>query len=221
MKIEKSIKKKLLETKKLKQNILIEEKIVESRLKMIVGENLDLKKFNMLSEDEKGKIAIHYIMEIASLQEEGLLNENLVDTIKKIFGAGFWALPESFAESAINSLLNAIGIPDSFVRKFLVSFFATNPSELIKAFSDCKVLAKHVARAIGEAMIMNLQQTKGMGGFGWDTVRNILQNQLQDVGFVGKIEEGISSTVCEILGKFTSNAQGVVNKLKPALQVSK
>jgi hypothetical protein len=219
MELKKSIKKKLIETKRSKHNLLIEEKIITSRLKMVVGKYENLENFDKLTEEEKGKISIQFIMELAALQEEGLLTEdfNLVDTIKKIFGAGIWAVPEAFAESAINSILNAIGIPDSNVRKFLVSFFATNPSQLLKAFTDCKTLVTHIARAIGETMIMNLQQTKGMGGIGWDMVRNALQNQLQGPAFVQEMEKGLATKVCELLGKFTSNAQGVVDKLKPAL----
>lgn len=216
MKLEKTIKKKLIETKEQKKNLLIERNIIESRLMMVIGDK-EISRFKKLTEEEQGKIAILYLMEISSLNEEGLINENFVDILKNIFGAGFWALPEAFVEKAINSFLGAIGIPDSNVRKFLVSFFATNPTELLKAFRDCKTLVTHIARAIMETMVMNLSQTKGVGGVGWDTLRNALQNHLQKAEFVKSIEDSFSAKVCELFGKYSGNAKDIMTKLKPAL----
>jgi hypothetical protein len=213
------IKKNLKETKVQKETILIEQKIVQSRLKMIV-ENFNESKFKNLSEKEQGKICVLFLMELSSLNNEGLLNENFVDTLKNIFGAAFWSVPEAFTEKALNSLLGSLGLPDNSIRKFLVSFFATNPSELLKAFQDCRVLTKHVVRAIGETLLMNLQQTKGMGGTGWDIVRNALQNQVQDLDFVSGLEKTLSDSVCEVFGKYSGNAKEVLDKLKPALSTA-
>lgn len=213
MSIKKTIRKKLNESKRVKENTLIEQKIVRSRLMMIVGD----KKLSNLSEEEQGKISVLFLMELSSLNQEGFLNEGLSDILKTIFGAGVWAVPEAIAEKALNSILGAIGLPDNSVRKFLVSFFATNPKELMKSFSDCNTLVKHIARAIMETMVMNLSQSKGYGGTGWDILRNILQNQLQSTDFIEKIEQGYSSKICELFGKYSANAKDVVDKLKPAL----
>lgn len=217
MSLNKVIKKKLKETKVQKETILIEQKIVRSRLMMIFEDENFIERFNSLSESEQEKLSILFLMEISSLNEEGLISENFIDTITGLFGKAFWGGTETFVEKAINSFLGGIGIPDNNIRKFLVSFFSTNPSELLAAFRDCKVLSKHIARAIGETLIMNLQQTKGVGGFGWDMIRNVIQNKLQDIGFVKDIEETIAEKVCELFGKFSGNAKEVMDKIKPAL----
>lgn len=217
MSLNKVIKKKLKETKVQKETLLIEEKIVRSRLMMIFENENFLERFNSLSEAEQGKLSILILMEISSLNEEGLISENFVDTISGLFGKAFWGGSETFIEKALNSFLSGIGIPDNSIRKFLVSFFSTNPAELLRAFRDCKVLSKHVARAIGETMIMNLQQTKGVGGFGWDMIRNVVQNKLQDLDFVKDVEDTISEKICELFGKFSGNAKEVMDKIKPAL----
>jgi hypothetical protein len=217
MALKQVIKKSLKETKIKKENILIENKIVQSRLNMIVENFSENEKFKSLSEEEQGKICVLFLMEMSSLNEEGLLNENFIDTLKNIFGAAFWSVPEAFTEKALNSLLGAVGFPDNSIRKFLVSFFATNPSELLKAFQDCKVLTKHIVRAIGETLIMNLQQSKGLGGTGMDIVRNALQNELQNLEFLKKLEVALSSSVCQVFEKYSGNAKEVLDKLKPAL----
>ena len=217
MALKQVIKKSLKETKIQKETILVEHKIVQSRLKMIVENFSEDDKFRNLSEQEQGKICVLFLMEMSSLNDEGLLNENFIDTLKNIFGAAFWSVPEAFTEKALNSLLGALGFPDNSIRKFLVSFFATNPSELLKSFKDCKVLTKHIVRAIGETLIMNLQQSKGMGGTGMDIVRNALQNELQNLDFLKKLEETLSSSVCQVFEKYSGNAKEVLDKLKPAL----
>lgn len=217
MSLNKVIKKKLKETKVQKETILIEQKIVRSRLMMIFENENFLERFESMSELEQEKISVLILMEISSLNEEGLISENFIDTISGLFGKTFWGGAETFVEKAINSFLTGIGVPDNSIKKFLVSFFSTNPSELLNSFRDCRVLSKHIARAIGETMIMNLQQTKGVGGFGWDMIRNVVQNKLQDLKFVKDVEDTISDKVCELFGKFSGNAKEVVDKIKPAL----
>ena len=220
MSLNKVIKKSLKETKVQKETILIEQKIIQSRLKMIV-ENFDENKFVNLSEQEQGKICVLFLMELSSLNEEGLLNENFIDTLKNIFGSAFWSVPEAFVEKAINSILGALGFPDNSIRKFLVSFFATNPSELLKAFRDCKVLTKHIVRAILETIVMNLQQSKGLGGTGMDIVRNAIQNELQNrVEFIRGLEDSLSGSICQVFEKYSGNAKEVMSKLKPALSTA-
>lgn len=211
MSLNKVIKKSLKETKVRKETILVEQKIVRSRLNILV-EN-----FESLSEEQQERVCVMFLMEMSSLNEEGLLNENFIDTLKSIFGNAFWSVPEAFVERAINSILGALGFPDNSIRKFLVSFFATNPSELLKSFKDCNVLTKHIVRSIGEVMIMNLQQSKGMGGTGMDIVRNALQNQFQESEFLQKLEKALSGSICEVFQKYSGNAKEVLDKLKPAL----
>ena len=214
MALNKLVKKSLKETKVRKETILVEQKIVHSRLNILV-EN-----FERLSEKQQEKICVQFLMEMSSLNEEGLLNENFIDTLKNIFGAAFWSVPEAFIEKGLNSILGSLGFPDSAIRKFLVSFFATNPSELLKAFGDCNVLTKHIVRAVMETITMNLQQSKGLGGTGMDIVRNALQNQLQELDFVQKLEKSLSGSICEIFEKFSGNAKEVLGKLKPALSTA-
>lgn len=211
MALNKLVKKSLRETKILKETLLVEQKIVHSRLSILV------EKYEHLSEKQQDKICVLFLMEMSSLNEEGLLNENFVDSLKSIFGNAFWSVPEAFIERGLNSILGSLGFPDNAIRKFLISFFATNPSELLKAFKDCNVLTKHIVRAIGETIIMNLQQSKGMGGTGMDIVRNALQNQLQGMEFLQGLEKALSGSICELFEKYSGNAKEVLDKLKPAL----
>lgn len=217
MSLTKTIKKSLKETKKNKETLLIERKIVESRLKTIVKNYETEEKLNTLSESEKEKLSFLFLMEISSLNEEGLISENFIDSLKDIFGAAFWSVPEAYVEKILNSILTAIGVPDGSIKKFLVSFFATNPSELLKSFRDCNVFTKHVIRAMVETMVMTLQQQKGYGGMGMDILRNALQNQIQKTDFMSGLEKSLSSSICELFQKYSGNAKQIVDKIKPAL----
>lgn len=220
MSLNKVIKNNLKETKKRKETLLIEQKIIHSRLNVII-ESIDTsEKFNKLSTKQQEKISILFLMELSSLNEEGLLNENFIDVLKNIFGSAFYAVPEAFVEKALNSILGSLGFPDNSIKKFLVSFFATNPSELLKSFKDCNVMTKNIVRAIGEVFIMNLQQSKNLGGVGMDMVRNALQNQLQSTAFVSGLEKSMSSFVCELFNKYSGNATEMINKIKPALSTA-
>lgn len=217
MTLNKTIKKSLKETKKTKETQLIERKIIESRLKMVIGECETEEKFNSLSESDKEKVCFLFLMEVSSLNEEGLISENFIDTLKSIFGVAFWSVPEAYVEKILNSILTAIGVPDNSLKKLLVSFFATNPTELIKSFKDCNVFTKHLVRSILETMTMTLQQEKGYGGLAMDIIRNAIQNGLQKNDFIAGLEKSLSGSICELFQKYSGNAKEVINKIKPAI----
>ena len=131
--LKKDIKKVILETKEKKEKLLIEQKIVENRIMMIFESKENVQNFHLLSEGKKQKMAKALFEEISYLQEQGLLNEQLWDILKGIFGNSLGAATETLVEPLINSLLGAIGLGDSYFGKFIVSFITTNPLRLAKA----------------------------------------------------------------------------------------
>ena len=62
--LKKEIKKSILETKERKEKLLIEQKLVESRIMMIIESKDNIKKFKRLSEEKQQKMAYALFEEI-------------------------------------------------------------------------------------------------------------------------------------------------------------
>jgi hypothetical protein len=87
--LKKQIKKSIIETKEKKEKLLIEQKLVESRIMMIVESESNARNFHKLSEEKQRKMMYSLLEEIRYLDEQGMVNENLMDFLGKIFGNSF------------------------------------------------------------------------------------------------------------------------------------
>ena len=212
--LKKDIKKSLIETKERKEKLLIEAKIVKNRLMMIFETKENIKNFHLLPESKKRKMSKALFEEIAYLDEQGLLNEQLWDFLGKIFGNSLGAATETLIEPLINSILGAIGLGDSYFGKFIVSFITTKPGRLAAALKDCNELTKLIAESLGEAVVMMIQKQQGLEGQGYTFLRNALLGVVKDSSFAQKLEEQLSTIVCEMFGKMNDKASGVYDKLK-------
>lgn len=218
MKIDKNIKKRLLEVKKEKENKLIERHIIESRLSVIAEES-DLKNFSDLSESKKEKLINSFIVEMISLDESDLLNEQLGDIIKSLFGntpSGLW---QTFLERLVNSALSSLGMEDSFLRKVIVSYFSSHPVDAIRSLNDCKLMTKLIVESVVEAIIMQYKQSKGVSNVFADALRNTVIEALENNKTVMDLTKSLSGVVCEFVGKLTGKAKNVVSAIqtKPAV----
>jgi hypothetical protein len=214
--LDKKIKKVLIETKEKKEKRLIEEKIIKDRVSMILEGIKTEEEFKKLSESKQLKLSVKFLNEMSYLTESGLLNEqDFGSLLKSIFGGNiFGSVTQTMVEPFINSILSGLGFKDGFIKNFLISYLTSRPSDVIKSFSDCKVMTRLVSEGIVEAMVMTMQREKGFGGMGYDLIRNSLGNALESTQFIQGIENGLSGTICSLLGKFTNNTKEVANKLK-------
>ena len=214
--LEKQIKKSLIETKERKEKRLIEQKIIKSRLSMIVENIKTEEDFNNLSEDKKLKLSFNLLQELSYLQESGLISEqDLSGALKSIFGGFFGNATQTIFEPFILKIVQPL-FGEGFMSNFIVSYLTSKPSEVIKSFSDCKLMTKLVAESVVEAMVMSMQTEKGYTGIGYSLLRNTLGGALKSNDFIQKIEEGLESTVCGLFSKFAGNAEKVKEKLKTA-----
>lgn len=207
-KIKKALNEQLVKQKKL----FTERKIVGKRLKMI-AESYNLKNYKYLTENEKTKLSFLILKEVSFLSKENLINEQLMDFLKSIFGTLLPSGVETIAERIVNSILGSLGLKDTYFRKVLVSALTTNPSELISALKDCKSLTKVIAKSLAEGMAMQLQQSQNLGGGGYDYLRNILGDVLLDQPVIASIEDKISGKICELYNKFSGKSKSVLNTL--------
>lgn len=211
--LKKDIKKSLIEAKERKEKQLIEEKLVKSRILMIVESEGDMKKFHLLSEEKQFKISYSIFEEIGYLEEQGLMTEQVWDFLGKIFGNSVGGVAQTIVEPLVNSLLSSIGLGGYF-KDFLVSFITSNPLRLAKALKSCEELTKLIAESLTEAVVMMIQREKGLSGQGYTFIRNALGGAVKDYKFVESLEKQLSSTVCSLFGQMNDKASGVYDKLK-------
>jgi hypothetical protein len=157
--LEKTIRKSLIESKEKKEKLLIEQKIVESRiLSLFEGVNSE-KEFKKLPKNKQLKMSLKFLQEMSYLQKTGLIKEELDwgGFLKKIFGQAFGSVTQTMVEPYIDRVLSELGV-SGFIKNFVVSYLTSRPSEVIESFSDCKIMTKLVSRSIVEGMVKSLQE---------------------------------------------------------------
>jgi 4-hydroxy-3-methylbut-2-en-1-yl diphosphate synthase IspG/GcpE len=103
---------------------------------------------------------------------------------------------------------------EGFFKKFLVSFLASRPTELVRAISDCKLFTKLVVEGLTEAMVKWLQQSTGVTGGLADVLRNTIGATIRDSkSFKQNIEQEFAGTICSLFEKYTSNAKNVLTNV--------
>jgi hypothetical protein len=213
--MKKEIRKIILETKEKKENLLIEQNIIKNRMMMIFENQENINNFRRLPKYKRVSITNSFINEIQTLDELGLINEGFLDILKNLFGRAFGSVAETAAEPLVNGILNAIGFKsDGFMKKFMISFITTRPTELMKALTDCKAMTKLLVESFIEALVMMLQQETEKGGYFYDFLRNQLGGMIKQTSMVSSLENKFAGTVCSMFDKYTGKAQDVSNKLK-------
>ena len=211
--LKKDIKKSLIETKEKQEKLLIEQKLINSRIMMIIESEDNLKNFHLLSEEKRFKMSYSIFEEVAYLEEQGLMTEQVWDYLGKIFGSSVGSIAQTIAEPIVNSILSAMGLGGYF-KDFLVSLFTKNPLRLAKALKSCDELTKLVAESLTEAVAMMIQRQQGLEGKGYTFIRNALGDVLSGTKFAQSLEKQISGIVCNIFGKMNDKASNVYSKLK-------
>jgi len=218
-----TIRKKLIETKKQKENRLIESKISQSRLKAILESTKDYQKFDKLSFDRQWEIGVPLMMEISYLkrlgmEDELIMEQGVLDILGKIFGTGLSSGGETIFEAMLSSLLKKLGFT-GFIADAIVFFFSRNPSKVWESFGDCRALSKNLGQAIMEAYIVKLQREYQFAGGGMDFIRNALMETLENSDFGTKLADQFANFIC---GFFTtvkdkgSQVVSAINQPKPA-----
>jgi hypothetical protein len=215
MELKKQIRKKIVETKEQKEKKIIEERLVVSRILMVVESEEKVRNYQSLTISERIDLSVDLLEEIGQLQDQGLINEGLGDLLNKIFGGAWSGLLQTFVEPLVNSILSGLGMEDGFFKNSLVSFFTKSPGRLAKALrGDCKELTGLVVESIVEGFAMKLMQDKGMSSGGWAFLRNAINDGIHSTDFVRSLESSMESTICNLFNKLTGKASEVVDKLQ-------
>ena len=222
------IRKTLVETKKNKENKIIESKIVKSRINAILESTPDFKSFKKLPFERQWEIGVPLMQEIAYLKELGVDDDLLIteggiwDLLGSIFGTGISAGSETIFEALLSSLLKKLGFT-GFIADAVVFFFSRNPIKIFESFKDCRALSKNLAQAITEAYILKLQREYNISGKGMDFIRNALMETLENSDFGAKLADQFAQFVCGFYDTIAGKGKEVmsaINTPKPAAPVA-
>lgn len=212
--LKKQVRKSLVEAKERKEKKLIEETLIKNRISIIFEGIESEKDFKSLPEKKQLQLSLKLIQELNYLQTNGLiLEQNLGSVLSQLFGGLFGNVTQTIFEPMFKKMLIPI-LGEGFFTNFLVSFLTSRPAEVIRAFNDCKLMTKLVAEGISEAIVMQVMETKGFTAPGYSFIRNTMGDVLKGTQFISGIEKSIGNLICGIMGKFTDNAQKVVQKVK-------
>jgi hypothetical protein len=211
--LNKKVKKSLIEIKEQKEKLLIEQKLVKNRISIILEGINSEEDFKKLS-NKQHKISTKFIQELSYLQNTGLISEqNFGNILSSLFGGWFGNAIQTFVEPVLKGIL----VPwfgEGYFTNFIISLLTKNTAEFIRGLNDCKIMTKLIAQSISEAVFMQIQDAKGLNSPGYVFLRQSMGDALTSTEFIKGIEKGFGDMVCNMLGKFTGNAQKVAEKLK-------
>jgi hypothetical protein len=198
----------LVEVSEKKEKLLIEEKLIKRRIMMIFESEENMKYFDLLQKKQQKSIGKKILYELLVLKNQQI-NEGLFHNLMNLFGNIGTGAIQAIAEPFINSLLSKIGFPNGFVKNFVISALTKNWSRLGKAIKgDCREVSEILAESIIEALVMNLQQSKGYTGIGAVLLRDTLEDAIRSM--VKPLEDKLMSHVCDFVKDISSKAMSLV-----------
>jgi hypothetical protein len=209
------IRESLLEVKETKKKtILAENKIVSTRLTFI-SENVTLK-----TKKQKEKYFNELLSEMVYLNSQGfnkgVISEGLWDMVKGLFGNGADSVMQYFKEYIAKWLIGNLTPmdPNGWIGGTIVKAIGNLPIGDIPKLTDCNFLTALLSKSIAEEALDQVKNKAGMEGPFYDILRNAIVESLEDTSFGSKIEHGLGSVICPMLGGVTSKMGSVADKLK-------
>ena len=204
--VNKLIKKTLIETKERKNNQIIENRLVESRLKFIIE---DVSVFNKRSKQVKIKEGFKFLRETSYLKSMGMLNENLSDIFKQMFGNSFESILGTVSDPFVGSILNKLSIPQE-IKTSVLDTIKQRANELLAHMDTCENLSKFISDIVSEITVVKMT-TKNITGSQF--LDSAIVDTMGDDVFKTKLSEKIKEEVCLLFNKYAENAKNLVTKL--------
>lgn len=204
--VNKLIKKTLIETKERKNNQIIENKLVESRLKFIIE---DVSVFNKKSKQTKIKEGFKFLRETSYLKGMGMLNENLSDIFKQMFGNSSENILGTVSDPFVGSILNKLSIPQE-IKTSVLETIKQRANELMANMDSCENLSKFISDIVSEMTVAKMT-TKNITGSQF--LDSAIVDTMGDDVFKTKLSEKIKEEVCLLFNKYAENAKNLVTKL--------
>lgn len=187
-----------------KREILIEHNISKAKIETILNKIGGIDNLENLSEKQKAVVGYLVISELSYLERHNILNENFFKLFSSL-GLTSAAI-QTLIEPFINRVLRGFGLPDILVFP-IISTLTRNPTQLLRAFVDCKSATRLFVEVIIETIIMYLQKYLTVGplkfsGLIGDFIRNAIIETVKSSNFGDKLSDKLENKVCEMIATF-------------------
>lgn len=200
------IKKTLMEAKIKKENDLVRNQIVESRMKIILE---SLEKFETFNLMKKVKVGFKTLRELSQMTKLGLINENLGSIFKGIYGKSFDSSINTISEPLFEVIFKKITL-DEKLKENILNNIQTKTSQLIASMDSCQSLSKFLADVITEEYAKKLDEEKQNQT---DMVYSSLMDSVDDEMFRKNLLSKIEGIICTLYDKFTENAKNLMVRM--------
>jgi len=221
--LNKNIHKTLTEVQKNKKSLVIENKIITNRFKVILEDKSFFKKSN------KDKLFKTITSEIHNLKDQGFnketINESLVDIFKSLFGSHSHKVFDAWKEHGVNWLIEKLGVAndEDVVKSIKKQFSNVLVDETPELFTDCDRVTDIVVNAVVESFIKKLSQIDGDVPEATRVLQESILEMVNNEEFQNSVEVKLKNTICPLLVKISTNMtnqeQEIKSKIFPALSM--
>ena len=203
----------LLESIENKKKSLIESEIIQSRISVLINENVDYtKKKNQI------RLMEEVSEEISELKSNkynlGLINESFFDWLSSFLGVE----TQNMKEYIVNFFIKLFGVDPSSNLASSISMAIDNvpESEYGKLFTDCEYTSDIMSKAMVEAM---MEQMSSGELESQEVISGMFQNSIMDtlsqdkISISNRMKERIHDFVCEKLNKVHVNMENAKDEI--------
>jgi hypothetical protein len=138
-----------------------------------------------------------------------MLNENLSDVFKQMFGNSFENMLSTVSDPFVGSILNKLSIPQE-IKVSVLETIKQRANELLSNMDSCENLSKFISDIVSEITMTKMTSKNITGSQFLDSA--IVDTMGDDV-FRTKLSEKIEEEVCVLFNKYAENAKNLVTKL--------
>jgi hypothetical protein len=213
--IGKLIKENLINIKEKKiKSDLSEGKIVKSRLS-IISENVKID-----TEKQRNAFFDELLSEMSYLNSQDfdkkVINEGFFDILKGLLGHTPEGIMEYFKEYMGKWLVQKLTPmdPEGWMGSMIITSIGNLAIGDIPKLTDCNFLTKLLSKSVAEGVVRKVSHEKGLNGPMSDILRNSIVDALEETSLATKIEEGLGSVICPLLGGIKNKMDNATDKIK-------
>jgi len=206
-------------TEEKKHNLLLETKIVRTRVKILT------EKINLKSKNTRERFFDEIITELIYLEsqkfDKQVIKEEFGEVLKGLFGQnGSEAIFGTFKEYMAKWLLKTLTPinPNGWIGSIIIASIGNLHFDDITKITDCDFIVKKLSLSIGEGIARKFQNDKGLGsgisGGITDVIRNGLFGAIDNNQMVKSLESGLSNLICPSLSNVKTKLQNKTDQLK-------
>jgi hypothetical protein len=139
----------------------------------------------------------------------GMLNENLSDIFKQMFGNSFENILGTVSDPFVGSILNKLSIPQE-IKTSVLDTIKQRANDLLAHMDTCENLSKFISDIVSEITVLKMTAKNITGS---QVLDSAIVDTMGDDVFKTKLSEKIEEEVCLLFNKYAENAKNLVTKL--------